>query len=123
HQIARKIVNHFGIICIEDLSINEMKKNNFRSINKNIGDVAWGQFAQYLTYKAESANRILVKVNPAYTSQTCSKCGYRQTKKLSDRIHHCSYCSFETSRDYNAALNILTLGTQSLGIALEAPTL
>lgn len=122
HQTARKIVDCFGIICIEDLSINEMKKGNFRSINRNIGDVAWGQFAQYLTYKAESAARVLVKVNPAYTSQTCSKCGYRQAKKLSDRLHHCSYCDFETSRDHNAALNILTLGTQSLGIALEAPT-
>lgn len=123
HQITRKIVNCFGIICIEDLSINEMKKGNFRSINRNIGDVAWGQFAQYLTYKAESAARVLIKVNPAYTSQTCSKCGYRQAKKLSDRLHHCSCCGFETSRDHNAALNILTLGTQSLGIALEAPTL
>lgn len=121
HQTARKIVNRFGIICIEDLNINKMRENNFRSINRSIADVAWGQFARYLSYKAESADRLLVKVNPAYTSQTCSKCGYRQAKKLSDRIHHCSYCSFEIDRDHNASLNILSLGLQTLGLSQEAP--
>lgn len=113
HQIAKKLVNRFGIICIEDLAINKMKENNFRSINRNIGDVAWGQFAQYLAYKAENAGRQLIRVNPAYTSQICSKCGYREVKKLSDRIHHCSYCGFEIDRDHNASLNILALGLQS----------
>ena len=122
HQEARKLVNHFGIICIEDLSINKMRQNNFRFINRNIGDVAWGQFAQYLSYKAENAGRKLVKVNPAYTTQTCSKCGYREVKKLSDRIHHCPSCSFVIDRDHNASLNILRLGLQSLGIqSVEAP--
>jgi putative transposase len=81
HQITRKLVNCFGIICVEDLSINKMKENNFKSINRAIGDVAWGQFAQYLAYKAESAGRQLIRVNPAYTSQDCSRCGYRQVKK------------------------------------------
>lgn len=115
HQEARKLVNRFGIICIEDLNINKMKESNFRSINRSIGDVAWGQFAQYLSYKAENAGRKLVKINPAYTSQTCSKCGYRQVKKLSDRVHHCSSCGFEIDRDHNASINILRLGLQSLG--------
>ncbi len=115
HQEARKIVNRFGIICIEDLSINKIKENNFRSINRSIGDVAWGQFAQYLSYKAENAGRQIVKVNPAFTSQDCSKCGYRQAKKLPDRVHHCSNCGFKIDRDHNASLNILALGLQSIG--------
>lgn len=114
HQESRKIVNGFGIICIEDLSINKIQRGNFRSINRGIGDAAWGQFAQYLSYKVENAGRQLIRVNPAYTSQTCSKCGYRQAKKLSDRVHHCSSCGFETNRDHNAALNILALGLQSI---------
>ena len=123
HQEARKIINEFGIICIEDLSINKMQRGNFRSINRSINDVAWGQFANCLSYKAESAGRTLVKVNPAFTSQDCSRCGYRQVKKLSDRVHHCSHCGFEIDRDHNAALNILALGIQSLGLALETPQL
>jgi len=64
----------------------------------------------------------LIRVNPAFTSQDCSRCGYRQVKKLSDRVHYCSSCGFETSRDHNASLNILRLGLQSLGIqSVEAP--
>jgi len=122
HQETRKLINRFGIICIEDLSINKMRAYNFRSINRNIGDVAWGQFAQYLDYKAVSADRQLIRVNPAYTSQTCSRCGYRQVKKLSDRTHHCSHCGFSIDRDLNASINILRLGLQSLGIqSIEAP--
>ncbi len=121
HQEARKIVNKFGVICIEDLNINKMKESNFRSINRSIGDAAWGQFAQYLSYKADNAGRELVRVNPAYTSQTCNKCGYREIKKLSDRIHHCSDCNFEINRDQNAALNILALGLQSLNVSSRSP--
>jgi len=121
HQEARKLINRFGIICIEDLSINKMRENNFRSINRNISDVAWGQFAQYLDYKAENAGRQLIRVNPAYTSQTCSHCGYRQVKKLSERIHHCSSCGLELDRDLNASINILALGLKSIGIqSIEA---
>ena len=123
HQEARRLVNRFGIICIEDLHINEMKRGNFRSINRSIGDVAWGQFANYLSYKAENAGRQVVKVNPAYTSQDCTKCGYREVKKLSDRIHHCSSCGFETDRDHNASLNILALGLQSIGSTRRSPRL
>jgi len=121
HQEARKIVNQYGIICIEDLSVNQMAHN--RCLSKSIHDAAWFKFAQYLVYKAESADRQLIKINPAYTSQTCSKCGHREVKKLSDRVHHCSCCGFVCDRDHNASLNILRLGTQSLGIqSVEAPT-
>lgn len=120
HQETRKIINKFGTICIEDLSINQMVHN--RCLSKSILDAAWSMFAQYLFYKAESAGRKLVKINPAYTSQDCSRCGHRQVKKLSDRIHKCSCCGLEICRDHNAALNILSLGAQTLGSALEAPS-
>ena len=120
HQESRKIVNQYGIVCIEDLSINQMVHN--RCLSKSIMDVSWGFFAQYLSYKAENAGRQIVKINPAYTSQDCSVCGHREAKKLSDRIHSCSCCGFETCRDHNASLNILRLGTQSLGFTLEAPS-
>lgn len=120
HQESRKIINQYRIICIEDLSINQMVHNH--CLSKSIHDVAWGQFAQYLSYKAESANRILVRVNPAYTSQICNVCGHRQVKKLSDRVHNCSCCGISIDRDYNASLNILSLGLQKIGIqSVEAP--
>lgn len=120
HQETRKIVNQYGIICIEDLSVNKMVHNH--CLSKSIHDAAWSQFAQYLSYKAESADRKLIRVNPAYTSQTCNACGHREVKKLSDRVHNCSCCGISIDRDHNASLNILRLGTQSFGFAIEAPS-
>jgi putative transposase len=75
-----------------------------------------------LTYKAEHADRVVVRVNPAYTSQTCSRCGHRQKLKLSNRTFQCPCCSLSLDRDHNAAINIHGLGLQSVGRkAVEAP--
>lgn len=122
HQLSRKLVNAYGFIAIEDLSINDMQKDNFRCINKGIADVAWRGFFNLLGYKAECADRRVIRVNPAYTSQTCSRCGYRQKMPLSNRTFHCPCCSLSLDRDHNAAVNIHGLGLQAVGReAVEAP--
>ena len=113
HQHSRRIVNQFDTICVEDLSVNRMVHNH--CLAKSISDMAWGQFFNYLSFKAENAGRKLVKVNPAYTSQTCSGCGHRVPKDLSIRIHNCPCCGLSIDRDLNASLNILALGLQNLG--------
>lgn len=128
HQEARKLVNQFNTIAVEDLSINDMQKENFRCINRSIGDVAWRQFLQFLSFKAEYAGKKVIAVNPAYTSQTCSRCGERHKLDLSDRVYHCPCCGLSMCRDQNAAINILALGMQGLrkdfqSLALEAPCL
>ena len=113
HQQSRRLVDLFNPIFIEDLSINNMQQNSHRCMNKAISDVAWNMFFNLLLYKAEDAGKVVNKVNPAYTSQNCSDCGHRNKLKLSDRVFSCECCNFETSRDHNAALNILALGLQS----------
>jgi putative transposase len=120
HQESRKLVNQYGIICIEDLNINKMVEDNYKCLNKSIMDAAWSQFGQFLSYKAVEAGRKVIKVNPAYTTQDCSGCGHRQAKKLSDRTHKCTCCGLVLDRDHNAAINILTLGLKSLGLSLDS---
>ena len=112
HQLARKLVNKYGLIAIEDLKINRMVMNPIFS--KRIHDAAWGQFLQCLFYKAEEADRKVIAVNPAYTSQDCSRCGNRRRKPLEERWHSCKNCGLSIDRDENAAKNILRLGLQSL---------
>ena len=109
HKLSRNIVNEYDTICVEDLNINKMMKNH--RMAKSIGDAAWNQFIQFLIYKAEEADKQVIQVNPAYTSQDCSECGYRVAKKLSDRIHNCPNCGLSLDRDINASINILRLGT------------
>jgi putative transposase len=114
HKVSRQLISTYGHISIEDLSINGMQKQNFRCINRSIADVAWRNFFDMLCYKAEYAGRIVVKVNPAYTSQTCSHCGYRQKIPLSTRTFECPCCGLSRDRDVNAAINIQSLGLQTL---------
>ena len=122
HKLSRKIVKDFGGIAVEDLNINNMQQDNFTCLNKSIADAAWNSFSNMLAYKAECAGRTFVRVNPAYTSQTCSRCGYRQKLKLSKRHYKCPCCELSLDRDENAALNILSLGLQAVGRKpVEAP--
>jgi putative transposase len=111
HQESRKLVDRYGFIAVEDLSVNRM--NKYHCLAKSIMDAAWTDLTNKLTYKAEEASRVLVKVNPAYTSQDCSRCGYRQVMPLSKRVYECPNCGLSLDRDTNAAKNILTLGLQS----------
>lgn len=114
HQESRKIINRFGVICIEDLNIRKMLKEH--SFAKSISDVAWGQFARNLSYKAENAGRKFVAVDPAYTSQDCSRCGHRQEMPLIERTYDCPQCAISIDRDLNASFNILAIGLDSLGL-------
>jgi len=72
HKKARKSVDQYQYICIEDPDVKKMMEKS--PFAKNIADASWNQFRQFLTYKAAEAGRKLGLVNPAYTSQTCSQC-------------------------------------------------
>ena len=118
HQNARRIVDRFGIIAVEKLSVKNMLGNH--CLAKSIADASWSMFRSILTSKAENAGREIIAVDPRYTSQDCSGCGYRpdglegRTKKrLSDRWHLCPMCGLSVDRDTNAAVNILAVGQHS----------
>lgn len=122
HQHSRRLVNRFGIIVFEDLSITRMIKNH--CLAKSIADAAWNQLATYTQYKAEDAGAAYIEIDPRGTSQGCSRCGAVVKKDLSIRVHQCPHCGLEIDRDLNAAYNILRLGLQSPGLRpQEAPVL
>jgi len=88
HKLSRFYVNSYDVIAIEDLNIAGMTKN--RNLARHILDASWGKFFTYLSYKAERAGKVVVRVNPRGTSQ--------------------EYKNGKLDRDYNAALNILERG-------------
>jgi putative transposase len=93
HKVSRFYINQYDIIAVEALPIQNMVKN--RRLAQKILDASWGKFLQLLAYKAESADKVVVKVNPRGTSQ--------------------EYHYGALDRDYNAALNILARGLSGLG--------
>lgn len=110
-QLSRKIVDEYGFIAFENLNIKDMVQNH--CLAKSISDAAWRMLINATKYKAESAGTTVVLVNPAYTSQICSRCGTLVPKDLSNRTHNCPSCGLVMDRDENAAINILRLGLQS----------
>ncbi|NET44054.1 transposase [Okeania sp. SIO2B3] len=65
-----------------------------------------GQFLAILAVKAEKAGQKTIAVNPNGTSQDCSNCGEKVSKKISDRVHSCPHYGIVMCRDQNAARNV-----------------
>jgi putative transposase len=129
-KAARCLVNRFGLIVFEDLTLLNMSKapepkpdpeqegvylpngaNAKASLNQSILDAGWGQFQAFCVAKAASARRQVVFVNPYNTSQLCSQCGAVVHKTLDQRWHSCE-CGAELDRDHNSAITILFRGRE-----------
>jgi len=124
HKLSRLYVNDYDNICIEDLDVKRLKEKGHRKgMHRSIHDASWSKFLFMLSYKAESAGRKLIKVDPRNTTQRCSACGSIVKKGLSDRIHECPYCGFSCDRDYNASRNILIAGMEQPAAPIESKPL
>ncbi len=51
-----------------------------------------------------------MKVSPAYTSQTCSRCGFVHRENRRGEVYQCTSCGIVLDADFNASLNILHRG-------------
>jgi len=144
HKLSRRLVNEYGLIVFEELAIRNLTRRPKAKVdadqsaaagetvyapngaaakaglNKSIHDAGWRMFQDFCASKAAWAGRIVLFVNPAYTSQTCSGCGVIRKKALAERWHSCPECGCELDRDHNAAVNIFRLGL-SLRASVEAP--
>ncbi len=69
----------------------------------------FGLFLNLLEWVAKKHQVYLARVNPNGTSQTCPKCNTHTGKKdLSERVHKCYSCGYETDRD-RAASEVIRL--------------
>ena len=124
HRITSQLVKKYDHFAIEDMAIQDMTKSArgiqelsgldvwVRSrMNRLILEQTWGEFAQMLAYKAAGAGMQVFRVDPSYTSLTCSRCGVAQfDASLQERNRvrfRCSDCGNDLNRSVNAARNIL----------------
>ena len=105
--VAKRLVVWAGIdavLALENLKFQQGKKGN-RALNRRLHQFPHGLLLRCIRNKAEMLGIPLLLVSPAYTSQTCSRCG-----NLGDRQRHRFYCphrGFTLHADLNAAFNIL----------------
>jgi IS605 OrfB family transposase len=113
HRTAKTIVAfatlHRSAIALEDLKITKGAKRYAEN-----RQWAHAQLESFIRYKAALRGVPVIMVNPAFTSQNCSRCGSRN--KPSGKSYSCSNCGSKSHRDINAAFNIAALGAASLGI-------
>jgi putative transposase len=114
HRAALTVAQRFGAVTLEALQIQNMTSagRGKRSLNRCILEQGWGAFGRILSYKLEERGGTLIKVNPAYTSQTCSACGaIDKASRESQARFACRHCGFVAHADHNAAINILRRST------------
>jgi len=117
HKLSRRLVDRYRLIAVEDLNIKGLATG---MLAKPVHDAGWASFIKKLAYKAASAGRVLVKVDPRGTSQHCL-CGAHVPKTLRQRSHQCPACGLSAARDHVAAQLILWRGLR-LQDATWAPT-
>jgi putative transposase len=114
HKVTRNISLRFGTVTLEALNVPNMTRSGRgkRGLNRSIMEQGWGAFERVLVYKLEERGGALIKVDPRYTSQTCSACGtIDKASRESQASFACRHCGFAAHADHNAALNILRRST------------
>ncbi|NES86846.1 MAG: transposase [Moorea sp. SIO2B7] len=87
-------------------------------LNKVIADAAWGTLKQKVRVIAERWSKLVVEVNPQYSSQECSQCGYLSPKNRDKEKFLCENCGYCENADIQASRNILEPGLKKLAISL-----
>jgi putative transposase len=124
HKAAFNLAGRFGLVVLEDLRIKNMTASaagtveqpgrNVRAkagLNRAILEHGWHQFETVLGYKLEARGGYLLKVDPAFTSQTCAACGtVDAASRQSQSVFVCVSCGHTANADHNGARNILHRG-------------
>jgi putative transposase len=128
-QTAVRLARNHGLVAVEDLRVKNMTASakgtveepgrNVRpkaGLNRAILGKGWGGFLSALAHAARYHGATVVKVNPAYTSQTCHACKHiARESRESQAVFRCVACGYQAHADVNAAKNILAAGLAVTG--------
>lgn len=114
HNISKKIVEkakrHSLGIAIEDLTGIRERTVFRKSQRRQHSSWAFNQLRRFLEYKARLTGVTIKVVDPHYTSQRCSNCGYIDHKNRKTQSNFiCKSCGFSANADLNGAINIAQL--------------
>lgn len=105
HFLSKNIIEFAKKYKCETINLEELNKKGFD--NNLLGKWGYYQLQSMIEYKAERVGIKVKYVDPAFTSQTCSKCGYvdKENRIAQDKFE-CQKCGFTLNADHNAAINI-----------------
>jgi len=93
-------------VALERLAVKDMRFKS-RMMNRWLSAAQLGYTRDKLKFKLDERGIRYRSVQPAYTSQQCSRCGYVDPQnRPSQARFKCLACGFESNADWNASLNI-----------------
>jgi len=108
HKISKKIVGiatSLGVgIKLERLKGIRKNWKQAKSFRYSLNSWSFYQLSQFIEYKSKLQGVAVAYIEPAYTSQTCSRCGH-----IGDRNgkgFKCPHCGHVENADVNASFNI-----------------
>ena len=111
-QTSHLLCDQGDMIFAEDIDFR-MSAKGF--LGKQMLDGGFGQFRDLLSWVCWKRGKYFQKVDHRYTSQICPECNTHTGKKeLIERVHHCSECGYQTTRDHASGRVILNRGLQEV---------
>lgn len=136
-QIAKKIVKKADAIVVEDLNISGMMKrckprydsesgrfvpngqSAKRALSRVIADASWYGLRTKIEYVAAKSGKIVLKIDPKKTSQTCIACGHVDAASRNGEKFVCTSCGHVDDANLQAARNIKAKAIDKYGLVLK----
>lgn len=115
-SVADYAAKHCRAVAIEKLDGVRAPGSKIRHYSEK-NQWAFAQLETFLRYKCALRGVPVIEVNPAFTSQDCSRCGSRH--KPNGKKFSCGTCGHNDHRDSNAAFNIGRAGRSGLGLSVS----
>lgn len=120
HQVSKALVKSnpkHTLFVLEDLAGVRNATERVKTKNRYVS-VSWSFYdlEQKLIYKAKQNQSLVLKVNPAYTSQCCPVCGHIEKANRNKKIHlfTCKNCGYKSNDDRIGAMNLYRMGINYL---------
>ena len=120
HQVSKALVQNnpkHTLFVLEDLSGVRNSTEKIRLKDRYVS-VSWSFYdlEQKLIYKSKQNQSTVIKVNPAYTSQTCPCCGHIEKTNRNKKLHlfTCKNCGYKSNDDRIGAMNLYRMGINYL---------
>jgi len=103
--------NEIKSIAVEGLKNIKHKSKFSKKFNNKLQRWSYPKVLDKLSLRCEELGILFKKVNPAFTSQKCCSCGFTHKSNRLGENFLCVKCGFVFDADFNAAKNILVLGS------------
>ena len=127
HSVSKRLVSTLptgATIVLEDLThIRDRAKGRGKRQRRQMASWSFADLQAKITYKAQARGIRVLLVDPAYTSQTCPRCGHVEAgNRKTQSLFSCVSCGYQSNADRVAALNLAQRGTSVLsGLSVNQP--